>query len=146
MPSWLEHILQAAEKLIPAPIRDVLTASISGILSVLDGLTGNVTGAWHELAVAFDALRAGHFELLTALENVFMSIIGHWIPHYAITAWWWVTHPDQLAEQLVFYVVKWLEREAWTIAPYLGKFLLALVVKNVPRLLPLIESIVAAIL
>lgn len=146
MPGWLENILDLAEKLLPAPISHVISGTIGGILSVLNAVTGNVTGAWHELAIAFDALRAGHFELLTTLENVLASIIGHWIPHYAITAWWWVTHPDQLAQQLSLYTVKWLEQQAWTIAPYLGRFVLALIVRNVRRWLPVVEHIITAIL
>lgn len=146
MPGWLDTILGLAEKLLPQPILDIVGAGIGGVISVLTGLTGNVTGAWHELAIALDALRAGHFEFTTALEGILGQIVGHWIPKYAITAWWWITHPDQLAEQLSLYVVKWLEREAWTIAPYLGKFLLALVVRNVKRWLPILESILAAIL
>lgn len=146
MPGWLEHILGLAEKLVPQPVLDIIGIGVTGVVSVLTGLTGNVSGAWHELAVAFDAMRAGHFDLMTTLEAVLGSIIGHWIPKYAITAWWWVTHPDQLAEQLSLYVIKWLEREAWTIAPYLGKFVLALVVRNIRRILPIIEQIIAAVL
>jgi hypothetical protein len=43
-------------------------------------------------------------------------------------------------------VVHQLEERAWQIAPYLGKFLLALLVRNVGRVARLTETIVAAIL
>lgn len=146
MPGWLDRILRLAERAVPNAVLDIIGLGLGGLVSVLGGLTGNVSDAWRELAIALDALRAGHFNLLEALEGILGQVIGHWIPKYAITAWWWVTHPAALAEQLGLYLVAWLEREAWTIAPYLGKFLLALLVHNIPRVAKLAEDVIAAVL
>lgn len=146
MPDWLRAAIDAAERLVPSPVLDVISFTAAALGAIFGSLTGNVSDAWHELAVAFDVLRGVHFDWSGDLLGVLERIILHWIPRYAITAWWWLTHPLELGRILVLYVVHWLEQEAWTIAPYLGKFTLALIVRNIRRILPLVEAIVTAVL
>lgn len=146
MPSWLERALEIAARLVPNPILDLVSFTASALGGLLGTVSNNVADAWHEFATGLDVLRGTHFSFTADLLGVLERIVLHWIPRYAVTAWWWVTHPEQLARQLVLYVVHWLEREAWTIAPYLGRFLLALLVRNVGRVARLTEAIVSAIL
>lgn len=143
---WLKRFLDDAEHLLPSPVRDALQWTAQAIGGILGLVTGNVTGAWRDFTAVWDALRAGTADFARELLGQLEAIIVHWIPRYAITAWWWVTHPLELASVLTLYVVHWLEARAWQVAPYLGKFLLALLVHNVARVARLTEAIVAAVL
>jgi hypothetical protein len=64
---------------------------------------------------------------------------------WAYVAWWWVTHLADLAEALVYHLVRSLEVHAWDIADKLGTFALALVARNLRRFAHLIETIFVAV-
>lgn len=143
---WLKRFLDDAEHLLPQPVRDALSWTAQAIGGILALVTGNVTGAWHDFTAVWDALRSGTADFAHELLKQLEAVIVHWLPRYAITAWWWVTHPLELARVLTLYVVHQLEERAWQIAPYLGRFLLALLVHNAARVARLTEAIVAAVL
>jgi hypothetical protein len=65
---------------------------------------------------------------------------------WGYTAWYYITHPDQLAELLINSIVTSLETHSWDIAKRLGQFTLALIAQNIPRLLQLIEDILTAVI
>lgn len=64
---------------------------------------------------------------------------------WGYTAWTYITHPYMLAELLIMPLVDTLEKYAWQVAGKLGTFVLALVTKNIKRLLTLAEDIITAV-
>lgn len=65
---------------------------------------------------------------------------------WGYTAWWYITHPDALAELIIFPIATSLEKHAWQLAGQLGKFALSLVLANVRQFINLIEDIVDSVL
>lgn len=62
------------------------------------------------------------------------------------TAWWWITHPADLAKMLLAYLIKAAEDAFWSVATPAGTFALRLVLANARRFAILIEDIVRAVL
>jgi hypothetical protein len=106
----------------------------------------DVTSAWDDLLHTAEGIETGAWHLGRAVWRQFNRVLTYWVPHFAMTAWWWVTHPDQLALVLFWWTLHYLERFAWTAAQYLGEFALALVMRNLRRFLHLAEEILAAVL
>src|SRR5260370_13674917 len=69
-----------------------------------------------------------------------------WINGIGATMWHYFTHLADFAELLFMFLVAALERHAWDVAGLLGKFFLALIVKNVVRFASLVETIIDAVL
>lgn len=61
-------------------------------------------------------------------------------------AWWWITHPAELATALLDYLIAAAETAFWRIAAPVGEFALRIVVANLQRFVQLIETIIAAVL
>lgn len=70
----------------------------------------------------------------------------NWIKDKGETLWYYLSHPDALAELIFGSLLTILEREAWAVADRLGKFAIALVAKNLRQFAMLIEDILNAIL
>lgn len=146
MLSWLTRILQIIAGGLGSAVLNAITTLFGGLVSLLSGLFGNVKGAWAILADAGRLLEDAARAFGEAVWDRLDAVITHLIPRYAMTAWWWVTHPDRLAEVLAWWVVHWLERNAWTAARYLGEFTLALLRHELRRVADLAETVLAAIL
>lgn len=146
MLDWLDKFLHGIESLIPSPIRDAIQWSISAIASLFGTISGNVSDAWHDFTAHIWALYEGAKTFGENVLHAFSDIFNYWIPKVAWPAFWYVTHPDELASVLFWYLIKWLERRAWTAAKYLGEFALALILRNVHRIALLVEDILAAVL
>lgn len=65
---------------------------------------------------------------------------------WGYTAWYYITHPDLLAETLIFSIATSLEKHAWELAEKLGEFAVSLVMANLKRFLSLIETIISAVI
>jgi hypothetical protein len=145
MLSWLASFVSAASSLIPSPIRDFVHWAIHGIAGVVDTVFHEVTSAWdtfrHSTAEFADGL--AHFA--AAVTHQLTRIITYYIPHYAIYAWWWITHPEQLAKRLFWHLINVLEANAWKAAERLSVFALQLVRRNVRHLVALAEDIFTAV-
>lgn len=143
---WLRRFLDSIGRDIGSGVSSAIDWTVQAIGGVLGTITNDVADAWHDftgdMAAVAEAVRQFGLEIYRDARR----IIGYWIPRYAITAWWWVTHPDELASVLFWHLIKWLEARAWTAGRYLGNFLLAMIVHNVRRLAHLVEEIVAAVL
>jgi hypothetical protein len=83
--------------------------------------------------------------VLLFLYRLVKTVFG-WINGIGNKMWHYFTHLDQFAELLFMFLVAALERHAWSIGRLLGKFFLALIVRNVVRFASLVEEIVLAIL
>lgn len=146
MLGWLNRFLHSIGSHLPSPVRDAINWSVSAIGGLFGTITNDVAGAWKELTSGFDALQHT-IETWTSGEwSKLKEIVEHWIPQYAITAWWWVTNPGQFAQLLLYHLVAALEKYALTVAKYLGQFTLALITKQLPALLKIAEQVLAAIL
>lgn len=146
MLNWLFHTLPRIIAGIPSAVVNFINTVVGGVAGLLDIIFGHVGRAWDDLATAVGDFAADVRTYVSSVWNELDKIITYYIPHFAMTAWWWVTHPDALAQLLFWYVIKWLEYYAWTAAKYLGEFILALIVRNLRRILLLAETIVTAIL
>lgn len=87
-----------------------------------------------------------------AWSHIFVPL-WHWtqflyrlIKAWAWVAFWWVTHLASLAEAMIFHIAAAIERNAWQLAGILGKFFLALIIRNLARFVKLAEQIIAAVL
>lgn len=83
--------------------------------------------------------------VLAFLYGLVKRLFG-WIDGIGATMWHYFTHLAEFAELLFMFLVTALEKHAWDIAPRLGKFFLALIVRNVVRFATLVEDIVDAVL
>lgn len=146
MPNWLAGFLESAAGLVPAPVANMISGGLAALAGLFGQVTTDVSGAWDDLTANLDALATGHKSLLTELLGKLEQIVKHWIPRYAITAWWWIEHPDQLAQRLLWFLLHQLERYAWTAGKYLGRFTLALLTRNVRHVAALAEEIITAVL
>lgn len=146
MVSWLKGIWNTITGGISSAIQFFVHTLVNGLAFILDFIFGNVKGAWNALVDAYHDVVTGVHTFVSAVWNQLNLIITHYIPMYAFTAWWWVTHLDDLANVLLWHLLKWLEHYAWTAALYLGEFLLALILRNIRRLALLVETILTAVI
>lgn len=146
MLNWARSLLGSAASAGLGALRSLLDAAIAGITSVLDTVFGNVFSAWHDLARAAEiaAIATGHYTEWT--YDHLRHLVGHDIPVYAQTAFWWVTHPEQLARVLFWHLVRMAEDNAFTVARYLGSFAISLAWHHADELAKTAEDIIDAIL
>lgn len=146
MLNWLRSVAGTVAAWLGKAGGNVVNLAIGGIAAIFDLVTGNVSGAWTRLQQVIADVLGLSRQVLDDITQHLVTLLKHLIPRYAMTAWWWVTHPDDLASVLFWYLVKWLEARAWTVGKYLGDFALSLVAHNVKRLALLVEDIVKAVL
>lgn len=79
--------------------------------------------------------------------------LWHWVQFlwgrvkaWAWVAFWWVTHLASLAEAMIFHIAAAVERHAWELAGLLGRFFLALLIRNLARFVKIVEQIIAAVI
>jgi hypothetical protein len=115
---------------------------------------GTLRGLLHREIVAGD--NAQHAYTRSVLLWVVVHVLGFllglvrsafaWINGVGATMWHYFTHLADFAELLFMFLVEALERHAWDVGGLLGKFFLALIVKNVVRFATLVETIIDAVL
>lgn len=116
------------------------------IATVLSALTRSVAAAWSTFARVTEDWALTAATWIASVTSLLARIVTFDIPHYAMTAWWWVTHPEQLAEQISWWVVRFLEVNAWTAARYLGEFMTALLLAQLRTFVRVVELILEAVL
>jgi hypothetical protein len=131
---------------VSAAVVDFVHTMVAGIAGVVSVVFHAVTSAWDEFWQACRELEAGAFRFARAAYRRIDELLRYWIPHFAITAWWWVTHPSELASVLFWHLIRWAEVRAWTAGRYLGNFVLAVIVHQLRRVLWLAEHVLAAVL
>lgn len=146
MLDWLPRFLGSVGGLIGRGISDAIGWTVSAIAGLFGTITNDVADAWHDLAGDVLAVAEGARLLGREFFRNINRIVNWWLPRFAVTAWWWVTHPDDLASVLFWHLVKWLESRAWEAGRYLGNFALALITRNVGRVARLAEEIITAVL
>lgn len=120
-----------------------LLAFAQGIWS---GLLRLISAVDARLTAAFTAAIAWVLRTVWAPLKAYADQIWHDLTKWGYTAWWLVTHPDQLAELLIFHIVASLEAHAWQVARLLGTFTLALIRANLRRIAQLAEDVITAVL
>jgi hypothetical protein len=144
--TWLEKLLGQIGSNIPNPVKTLIGWAAGGIGAIVQLVFGDVTGAWREFTEAAEALAHEVEEHAAAVVTALTRIITVDIPRYAMTAWWWVTNPHELADVLFWHVIYWLEQRADQAAQYLGEFALHLITRNTSAVLKLLETILDAVL
>lgn len=134
---------------IPALSRWVqagLTELKNGILSLAKSAYGLIVKLGAQIVKAYQDLSSwvlrNVWDPLTARIKQLENNLLKW----GYTAWWYITHPAALADLLILDIARSAEKRAWTLAGMLGKFTLSLVVRNLPKLIALVEDIVTAVL
>lgn len=86
------------------------------------------------------------------IENVWAPLWG-WVQdiydkltRWAWMAYWYITHPDDLARVLFWSLVNAFARDAFFVARIVGDWLLRTILANIPRSLGLIETIIKDVL
>lgn len=146
MLSWLVNTVGGWLGSVGSAVVNFVRSVVGGVVGLLDFIFGRVGSAWDDLVTAVKTLAGVVHEYTVSVWQVLHRIMTYYIPVFAMTAWWWVTNPDALAQVLLWHLLKWLEAWAWTVAQYLGEFILALLVRNLRRIALLVETIVAAVL
>lgn len=91
------------------------------------------------------------YVLKWAYDNIWLPLIKYadaiWrdLLKWGYTAWWWITHPTELATVLLDYLIAAAEAAFWRIAAPVGTFALRLVVANLRRFVGLLETIITAV-
>lgn len=87
-----------------------------------------------------------------AYDNIWLPLkryadaIWNALVQWGYYAWWWITHPDQLAKALLGFLIQAAEDAFWSIAAPVGTFALRIVIANTQRFVQLLEAIIAAVL
>ena len=146
MLSWLGGLLGRAGSAVSSAISSFVNGVVSALAAIVDFVFRDVLNAWNDLVTSWKEFDAAVDTWIPEVIRLFTRILTVDIPRYAYTAWWWATHPDQLASVLYWHLVHYLEARAWATAQYLGEFILALIAKNTRRVALLIEDILHAII
>lgn len=146
MLGWLWRVITTPIRLLDQGAHDLASLALRGLAAVISYVFRDVTRAWSDFTHVWDAFASVTERWLGGIEAKLRLIIEHWLPRFAITAWWWVTHPDRLAEVLFWWIIRYLEKYAWQAAEHLGEFFTALWLRNLRRTLHLAETILAAVL
>lgn len=97
------------------------------------------------LDAAFNALKKFVIDdIWKPLDDLVTSALK-WITTRGETVWHYISNPVDLVDLLWDYLIAKLEAEAWNIGEKLGSFFLALVIKNLPRFVKLLEDILNAV-
>lgn len=120
-----------------------LSAALAALGRYVDHWIGVILAA---IARAYRDIERWAIANIYAPLRAYADRIWNDLLKWGYTAFWWITHPADLAELLIFPLAASLEKHAWDLAAGLGKFTLALVVRNTRRLALLAEEIIAAVL
>lgn len=154
---YLDVFAQAVVDFAHYVIKTVIPSVVKWAATQLTRLENFITAVWNDLKAAVVALIKRIEAAATAVTNwaikniwdplkKFADLIWADLLKWGYTAWYYITHPDKLAELLINDIVTSLERHAWSIAQRLGSFTLALISRNLPRIIQLIEDILTAVI
>jgi hypothetical protein len=143
---WLERKLGGWAGHVGDDVRHLVGDVAGGLAALIEFVFSDVTSAWHDLEATSHDLELGAWMLSGSVYRKLAELITHYIPRYAMTAWWWVTHPQELVSVLGWYLAAWLEQHAWDVGRYLGEFVTSLITHNMRRVAGLLETILAAVL
>lgn len=146
MLGWLERLFGGIGGRVDRAIAALLRAGLSGIAVAVEFVFTDVTRQWSAAVNDFRDFARFIDEHAHSVYESLRHILTYWIPRYAFTAWWWVTHPASLVQILGWHLVRWMEDNAWDVAHWLGGFAVSLVLRNPRRFARAVEQIIAAIL
>src|SRR5574337_625730 len=153
----------------------VITYQVYAVFSFLGTIVNHVAAAWHamytwvnSLYTAVETFAHAVYAYLYKLVKVLLaqiSAVTSWVLHsvfdpliaqvkslwtklqqWGYTAYWYVTHPQDLADLLLHYLLVSLQKSVWAVARTMGEFFARLFLQNVPRTITLIEQIIADVL
>lgn len=146
MLSWLRRFLSNPVGTTAAAAKDLITVTTTALAGLLDTIFGHVGSAWADLAKVLGDAESINGQWERAVYARMREVITHWIPRYALTAWWWATHPSALAKAMFWYLIRELEDNAAAASRYLGGWLLSLLLRQTRVVVAALEAILAAVL
>ena len=168
MLTWLANAVGRAGSAVSSAVTGWVHAVIAGVYSFLHSIFGDVRGAWRDFVTGALLLRNALDDFGSEVARGFELLFEKWIPgiikwvtntvyKLALDAWHWITtdgakiyyyitHPAALVDLIFDALLAEIENTAWDTAEKLGSFSVALIWKNLPKFLALIEDILDAIL
>lgn len=128
---WAESEL-AKLKAYADEIYDWAKKSVADLITRIEQAVKDVTD-W-VIKTVYDPLKA------------YADLIWNDLKLWGYTAWWWVTHLQDLADAMIVNIATSLEKNAWALAKMLGEFALNLVRAHLKEFIQLAEDIITAVL
>lgn len=119
-----------------------LLAAIIGLARALARDVAMLTGL---LASRITALTTWILRKVWAPLWAFITATYRDLLKWGWVAWWWITHLASLAEAMIFFIARAMEKYAWELAGMLGRFVVSLIVRNARKIAEVAESIVVAV-
>ncbi|HEY6278453.1 MAG TPA: hypothetical protein VIX86_19230 [Streptosporangiaceae bacterium] len=150
------RFVDATYQQLRAILKKYFPAVYNWIAGLIAAVRKDLRTVWHDTLAELDRLRAlaaGWIKDVRAwaYRDIWLPLSADtaWLKTHLLkwgyTAWYYITHPDMLANILLDPLITLIERQAWTVAARLGTFTLALAVHNIRRLAQLAEDIIAAV-
>lgn len=146
MLDWLGRLLGGAAHRAEAGLLSLVHLALAGLASVIEFVFKDVSREWTRFIHSGEQFAKSVLAHVHQVYAWLHRVITYDIPHFAHTAWWWVTHPGDLSKILGWHLVAWLEDHAWDVAHWLGGFVTSLIVRNARRVVQVAEHIIAAVL
>jgi len=141
---WLDNAWHSAIGAVDRTTANWVHAIVRGLYSFLYTIFGDVGGAWDDLLKDGSDFIGESVQIGEETSTKLADLYG-WINKFGSYLFQWIRHPSLLVDFIWDDVIDKLETTAWDTAEKLGKFFIALIVKNLPKLLTLIEDVIEAV-
>jgi hypothetical protein len=150
---WATEVIRFAEYVIKVVVPRIYRWATAELAKLSSALAAYYRYFLARIADVIDRIAA-------AVTSVTNWVLAHvWAPlkayadqiwddlkKWGYTAWWYITHPQALADLIVMPLVTSVEHNAVAIASQLGQFLLAMLLTNITKVITVIEDIITAVL
>lgn len=139
----------------------IIRVTLPGIIRWADKAVKALTAwVWGHIVTLTNAIWALRGYLLNLIDGVLAwvkhsiydplmsEVTSLWssLKKWGYTAWWYITHPQDLADLLLTYILISVQKSVWLVARTMGEFFFRLFMQNVPRSVDLIEKIISDVL
>lgn len=164
---WISRAIGWAVNSLPTDIVHWVGDLINGVYGFFHTVSGLVGAAW---AILFTNLKDNVDSAIGFIKEVthfatwlidvwwpglwkwFMQHVVSpldtalkWLAHEGATIWHYISHPADLVDLIWDDLIAKLETEAWVTGEKLGKFFLALLIKNLATFLKILEDVIDAV-
>lgn len=143
--NWIDNAWHRVTGTIDSTVASWVHALVRGLYSFLSSIFLPVGSAWSYLWTHVinyhDWLGKLSTEIYRALDDAY-----DWINKEGYEVYYYITHPVQLVELIYDDIIAKVESTAVSTAEKLGKFTLALIIKNVKTIVTIAEDIFDAVL
>jgi hypothetical protein len=149
---WATEVIQFAQYVIHVVIPKVyrwasaeLAKLSSALAKLYDYLAAQVTSLIRRIEAAVTSVTNWVLKNVWAPLKAYADQIWNDLKKWGYTAWWYITHPQALADVIVMPLVNSIESNAFAIASKLGQFTLAILYTQLGKVIHVIEDIIMAV-